>query len=327
MKYRYCSVLPVNHHTVYSYIADFDVQVHDFVEIPFGQENNLVFGIVMEVTECTEKTAPFPVEKTKHITRRVTREDYESQLKVTSFPDPEEYMDDLDEVNALIANNDYDGMFQWAVDHHDCIDNPFIMDKVLECYTLCVEENNPLAALNLGTMYYNGTYVPRDYKQAAFLYEVAAKAGERQALTNLGYCYYYGRHQEKDYAMAMQYFMLGAILYGDANCLYKLGDLYKSGLFVPKNTIYAFKLYNHAFHALREDDDDNIEADIRFRLGEAFLHGVGITKDIALAFNLLSQALAGFYQRRKTDPFVGSLIKKTKALIEEAEELLDQEVI
>ncbi len=327
MLYHYCSVLPVNHHTVYSYIADFEIQAHAFVEIPFGPDNELTYGFVVEVTDCTEKTAPFPVEKTKHIVRLVTRDDFESRLKPALEIDPEDYEDEIDEVNELIIANDFDGMFHWAVDHHDCIENPFIMEKVLECYKLCVEENNPLAALNLGTMYYNGTFVQRDYKKAAALYEIAAKAGERQALTNLVYCFYYGRHQEKDYAMAMQYFMLGAILYDDANCLYKLGDLYKDGKFVPKNSVYAFKLYNHAFNALRQEEDENIEPDIRFRLGEAFLHGVGITPDIHLAFNLLSQALSGFYDRRKTDPFVGSLIKRTKDLLLEAEALLDQEVI
>ena len=327
MKYRYCSVLPVNHHSVYSYIADFDIQIHAFVEIPFGPDNTPLYGIVMEVIDCTEDTAPFPVEKTKHITRLITKEEFEKQLNPSTQIDPEEYADEIEEVEQMIADNDFDGMFDWAYEHHDCIDNPYVMEKVFECYKLCVAENNPIAALNLGSMYYNGTFVQRDYKKAAALYEIAAKAGERQALTSLGYCYYYGRHQEKDYAKAMQYFMLGAILYGDANCLYKLGDLYKDGLFVPKNQVYSFKLYNQAFRSLRQDEDSNIEADIRFRLGDAFLHGIGIASDIPLALDLLSHALSGFYRRRKTDPFVGSLIEKTKALILEAEDKMDQEII
>ena len=81
MKYRYCSVLPVNQHTIYSYIADMDVQVHAFVEIPFGASNQITQGIVMEVTECTAETAPFPVEKTKHISRLITEDEYRKNIK------------------------------------------------------------------------------------------------------------------------------------------------------------------------------------------------------------------------------------------------------
>ena len=329
MKYRYCSVLPVNQHTTYSYIADFDIQVHAFVEIPFGPHDSLTQGVVMAVTECTAKEAPFPVEKTKHITREITKEEFFKHLRSNSTsPSSDRIEEELAEVEIFLAEDDYDGMMQWADQHFDCLDCPPLMEKVLECYERCVEQNNPEAALSLGSMYYNGTFVQRDYKKAAALYEIAAKAGDSQALTNLGYCYFYGRHQEVDYAKAMQYFMLGALLYNDANCLYKLGDMYNSGLFVPKNVIYGFKLYERAFHAIKNEEEDSaIGADIRFRIGKAVLHGEGINKDIPLAFDLLSHALSGFYARRKTDPFVGSLIEKTKALIIEAEEKMDQEII
>ncbi len=326
MKYRYCSVLPVNQHTIYSYIADMDVQVNAFVEIPFGANNQITQGIVTEVTECTADTAPFPVEKTKHISRLITEEEYRKNIKEPK-DNPEFDETDLEIIDTMIEENDLDGIFHWAMDHQEEMDEPQIRDKVIQCYEVCIEHNNPLAALNLGSIYYDGLYVDQDYKKAASLYEIAAKAGERQAFTNLGYCYYYGRHQEKDYAKAMQYYMLGALLYNDANCLYKLGDMYGSGLFVPKNPVYAFKLYDRAFHALRDGEDDEIGADIRSRLGKAFLHGDGIAKNVALAHSLLSQALCGFYARRDTDPFVGKLIRDTKALIHEAEDILDQEIV
>ena len=328
MKYRYCSVLPVNQHTIYSYIADMDVQVHAFVEIPFGASNQITQGIVMEVTECTAETAPFPVEKTKHISRLITEDEYRKNIKEPDdLFEAEDIAEDLTLIEAMIEENDLDGIYHWAMDHQDQMDEPQVRDKVIQCYEICIEHNNPLAALNLGSIYYDGLYVEQDYKKAAALYEIAAKAGERQAFTNLGYCYYYGRHQEKDYAKAMQYYMLGALLYNDANCLYKLGDMYGSGLFVPKNSVYAFKLYDRAFHALRDGEDEDIGADIRFRIGKSFLYGDGIAKNVYLAFTLLSQALSGFYARRDADPFVGKLIRDTKALIREAEDILDQEIV
>lgn len=53
------------------------------------------------------------------------------------------------------------------------------MDKVRECYEICAEQGNTTAALNLGTLYYNGTSIPQDFKKAAYYYEIAAAAGER----------------------------------------------------------------------------------------------------------------------------------------------------
>ena len=44
------------------------------------------------------------------------------------------------------------------------------------------------------------------------------------------------------------------------------------------------------------------------------------------SYALLSLSLANFYKRRKTDMFVGSLIKDAKDLIAEAQRLLDQEI-
>lgn len=44
------------------------------------------------------------------------------------------------------------------------------------------------------------------------------------------------------------------------------------------------------------------------------------------SYALLSLSLTNFYKRRKTDMFVGRLIKDAKDLIAEAQRLLDQEI-
>ena len=83
-------------------------------------------------------------------------------------------------------------------------------------------------------------------------------------------------------------------------------------------------LYERAFkHASEKPQDSDCLADIRFRVGKCLLKCIGTGVDIEKAHELLSLALIGFYKRRKTDPFVGGLIKSAKKLIGEAEKIFD----
>jgi len=320
-------VQPKGMKTVYVYVSGEDIKVGTPVEIPFGKDNTVVKGIVMDVHEHIAEGTPFPVEKTKKILRVITQEEYDFE----AFSEDEEtdsWDEDLAEADILIRNLDYEGMFIWAYNHHECVESKKVMDKVLRCYELCAEQNNPTAALNLGTMYYNGTAVPQDYKLAAKYYEIAAAAGERRALCNLGYCFYYGRHQETDYDKAYYYFNLCAQLYNDPNCLYKLGDMYKDGKAVEKNELYAFRLYERAYAAINTPEEDQFcRADILFRLGKALVDGTVVERDAETGHTLLMMALAGFYGRRKTDPFVKGLIQKAKEEIKRAEEILDADTV
>ena len=230
----------------------------------------------------------------------------------------------LDIVDYYIEEEDWDTVLSWAVDHHNDSD-PDILSKVIECYEHCVEQNMPLAALNLGTFYYNGRIVEQDYKEAYRLYKIAADAGLPAGLTYCGYCFYYGRHQKPDYAEAFKYFALGAMLHNDANCLYKLGDLFLNGYGVGKNENYAFLLYERSLlRSHDEDGDKECIGDAQFRVGKCLLRGIGTEKNLDEAHMLLSFALLNFYRRAGTDIFAAKLIKDTKDLIAEAQKELDR---
>ena len=330
-KYYYCSVLPKGMKNTYYYIADEEVKVNAFVEFPFGYENTLVIGTVMEVGLFDEDNVPFPVERTKQILRTVSQEEFDNYpgfYAALHDDDDDDIEYELEEAEDYILCEDYDSIFDWAYEHHDRIESDRIMEMVCRCYEICVENGNPVAALNLGTLYYTGTYLERDYQKAAALYEIAAKAGERRAICNLGYCWYYGRHQAVDYERAYSYFHLAVLLYDDPNSLYKLGDMYRTGKFVEQNEIFAIKLYFRALNAImREDEDKFCLADIQLRIGRAFLEGRQIEPDPERALHFLTDALAGFYARRKTDPFVKGLIIEAKELIAQAAVALDKEVI
>ena len=69
--YTYCNILPANYQTMYWYICDFPVKEDDIVVISIrakGQEN-IKAGLVKTVRQCTESSAPYPPEYTKHIIR------------------------------------------------------------------------------------------------------------------------------------------------------------------------------------------------------------------------------------------------------------------
>ncbi|MCR5165169.1 MAG: hypothetical protein K6C40_14225 [Thermoguttaceae bacterium] len=334
----YCSVLPVGFSTTYYYLSFIGELVSGTrVQVPFGAENKLLPGTVTNCERFTACKVPFPIDKMKCIIRTLSEEDFEklskeATPKVTLTFHVSEYdpdvADDLDELEDLIDEEDYDGIFRWADRHHDCVENPNILQKVLECYEMCVEQNMPQAALNLGTMYYNGRVVMQDFKKAVHYYKIAADAGISTALCNLGYCFYYGRHQDVDYEKAYEYFLKGALLHNNINCLYKLGDMYLNGYGVDRNETYAFMLYERAWRTCEEENKkfgvSHCTPDIQFRMGKCFLKGIGTPVDALLALDYLTQALCGFYKRRKTDPFVPGLIDGARELIERAQEMLNE---
>ena len=320
--YWYCGVRVRGIDTVYSYISDDgEIPVGSYVEVPFGKENSPAVGYVVTSGEYTEENAPYPVEKTKHITRTATCEEYMEQKSVSSSYEFDE--DDFDEIDYYIETEDWDEVLEWACDNHDS-QYEHIARKVMECYKLCLRQGMPLAALNLGTFYYNGRFVEQNFNTAFRLYKTAADAGELRAICNCGYCFFYGRHQDIDYAEAFRYFSLGALLYNDANCLYKLGDMYQNGCGVDKNEKYAYLLYERALDRCAEIDDACI-ADVQLRMGRCLLHGTGTAVDVERAHTLLNFALINFYKRRRTDNFVPGLIENAKSLIAEAQERLDRE--
>lgn len=325
-RYWYCGIAVKGVKTIYSYISDTgELPLGAYVMVPFGRNNALRIGVVHSCGEYAAEEAPYPVGQTKHIVREATAEEYENQPPIPSFYNGYNIEDDLDEVNYYIEQEEWDEVFEWACDNHDCPDET-ISRKVIECYKLCSQHDIPEAALNLGTFYYTGKIVEQDYQKAYELYKIAADAGVLRAICNCGYCFYYGRHQEVDYEKAHEYFSLGALLHNDANCLYKLGDLYLNGYGVAKNERYAFILYQRALQRSQENDKDAVcIADAQFRVGKSYLLGIGTGRNVEKAYELLSLSLINFYKRRNTDPFVIGQIQSAKELIAQAQEQLDRE--
>lgn len=337
--YVYCSVLPRGIGRTYLYIFNGDhIEKGDRVLIPFGVNNDIGVGTVMEVTVYAESEVPYPVERTKEIMRVLSDEEImtlrraEEGLNDEFENDPElVYIDDEEqaavaELDEHIKNGDMSEILDWVFDHEYMHESNFIMENVMRAYIICIKNNYriDICALNLGAMYYSGVFVKRDYKKAAALYEMAADEGSVRAICNLGYCFYYGRHQERDYAKAYEYFNMGALL-NDSNSLYKLGDMYMRGVYVKKNEKYAYLLYERADDAVEPWEE--IKPDIKMRLGNCLLHGIGTEQDLDEALKKLCKALRGLYERRFTDPFVPGIIEHCRDLIRECEDKMSEDFV
>lgn len=222
-----------------------------------------------------------------------------------------------------IAQGDLDAMFEYACRYHSEFPNEVTADiaaRMVECYEKCLDAGNLTAALNLGAMYYGGEFIPRDFKKAFKYYQLATNSDDDEtyvrAWCNLGYCYYYGRDIPVDDEKAFNCYLRGAIL-SDANCLYKLGDMYHFGRFVRADENLASFLYQQAMDFTCEGDF--CYSDICWRVGECYLHGIGVERDAAKALELLEDA--EFYTHKKIeerDPFAATVLPKIQELLGEA---------
>lgn len=247
---------------------------------------------------------------------------------------PEERWRIADLERRIEEDDDIDAMVEWAAfwafNKREWPLSEDQKDKVLDYYEAGVESGNSLACLNLGAIYSEGEIVKRDYEKAAELYRMAAADDDdngiaSMAMTNLGYFYYYDYAGHRDYQTAFNYFLQGALRFGNANAYYKLGDMYRRGEFVDKNDKMAFEMYMKAFNC--EEDGNFFKAEVGHRLGECFLKGIGCTKDLYAALTLFQISERHYYEKiRRRDSKAKRNFPKMMALYEETKRQIAQEL-
>ena len=153
-----------------------------------------------------------------------------------------------------------------------------VIEFITMLYELEIDKGNAGAMNDLGAQYYDGNRgFEQSFTKAVDLYKMAAENGDRQAQENLGYCYYYGRDMEPDYEKAFQYFAMGAFD-GHLISLYKIGDMYLNGYYVPKNEKEAFIIYMHCLDTMTDEAAPKVAGPVYLRLGRMFLNGIGTEK-------------------------------------------------
>lgn len=230
-----------------------------------------------------------------------------------------------------IADGDLESMMEYA-QRYQCNYpeevTPEIAQKIVRCYETCLEAGDLTAALNLGAMYYEGEFIPRDFRKAIKYYEQATESDDEKtqelAWTYLGYCYYYGRDIPVDDEKAFNCYMRAAIQ-RNANALYKIGDMYRYGRYVKKDEKMAVLFYEQALCETYENE--SLRADVAKRIGECALYGIGMEKDIYRALSMLTKAeLLTYTKIKERDPFAASLLPKIKQLLNEARAQVERDL-
>jgi hypothetical protein len=76
-EYIFCSVIFDERYKSYYYLTDDDsIEVGDFVLVPAGEDDDETIVEVVKVEYFSKEKAPFPIEKTKKIIRKLTDEDF-----------------------------------------------------------------------------------------------------------------------------------------------------------------------------------------------------------------------------------------------------------
>lgn len=84
----YCSVEFDEGYKSYYYIADEDnISVGDYVVVPVGKDNHHSVAEVVKVEYFAEENVPLPLEKTKHIIRKCTDDDFDPPKELSNDSD------------------------------------------------------------------------------------------------------------------------------------------------------------------------------------------------------------------------------------------------
>lgn len=194
-------------------------------------------------------------------------------------------------------------------------------DDVADCTTQCAR-NHPGSCFALGTMYNNGTGVPRDEARAASFFQLACDRQHFIACTTLGEMREKGKGSPVDHAAAARLYA-PACESGNAQSCNGLARLYHEGRGVTKDLTRASELYKKSCdagyptacaHLGRFTQDgvgvpaDALEARKLYEKGCAgesapacgnlasmYMEGIGVPKDDARAATLYQKACDGGY--------------------------------
>ena len=237
-------------------------------------------------------------------------EDYEWLAKVANYDcdDPERFAfaDDGEcaEVCSCYATRIVDGDWYWFLDMlQDCSDDfaryanePDYGRCLLLCLRYCIDVQENVHSMRwLGFMYQIGRFVEHDAHEAARLYKMAEKKGDRQSMINLGYLYGYGYLGEPDYEASFKQFVKVMALGDFPEAIYKVGDAYARAQVVEKDLRTAYQLYKKCYDNC--GDLIHVKAQAAFRLAELVIDEANkewdIPYDPVLALHLYQVAEIG----------------------------------
>ena len=175
--------------------------------------------------------------------------------------------------------------------------NPQFKKVLARVYEHMIACGDVGACCNLANMFHDTSSQgsAEDYAKAIELYNLGGSRGDVQSVINLAYIYYYGRGVARDYARAYELYARAALLGGEPEAYWKLGDLYASGKFVDKSDWCAYKLYSKAY---KKAGDSPLKARGAHHMADYLLYGIGgmLEPDPDEALRLYNEAEIGYYE-------------------------------
>lgn len=207
------------------------------------------------------------------------------------------------------------------------LENQIVKEKIVQYLNTAILSGNVTAMNQLGAMYAEGRLVERSPEQAFLFYKMATDHGDVIATSNLGFCYLYGTGTEKNPEEAYKAFSKVALM-GVDEALVRLGDMFRNGMYVTKDLKMAYDLYYKACKASRRNLDDwnmqQVYSDSCARIGDFYLLGEVVEKDVAEAVKWYATALKYYEKREKHGDFYCKHgLQRTKEKLIEAVGMLD----
>ena len=155
--------------------------------------------------------------------------------------------------------------------------------EALRWYRKAAEQGDSRAEYGLGSMYYRGEGVAQDYSEAARWYRKSAEQGYVNAQDRVSYMYREGQGVSRDYAWAATWSRKAAEQ-GDAWAQDNLGSMYYQGEGVPQDYAEAVRWY-------RKSAEQGF-TDGLYNLGYMYYYGYGVLQDRVAANRFFQQAAA-----------------------------------
>lgn len=151
-------------------------------------------------------------------------------------------------------------------------------NKAFALFKKAAKIGNADAQCCVGCCYKNGYGTKVDYTEARFWYEKSSRNGCARALRHIAMCYEEGLGVEKDINNAIEWYHK-AIERGDDTSMEIIGKIYYYGRGgIPVNYEEATKWYTKAA--------ENNNSDGQWRLGDSYLLGKGVERNLEKAFKL-----------------------------------------
>jgi uncharacterized protein len=164
------------------------------------------------------------------------------------------------------------------------------IDRAMSLYRASAEAGLGVAQNKLGVLFYDGKYLPQNYKEANDWFEKGIKSNNAWSMRNLAKSYQLGSGVDRDPAKAADLYQKavdGGDISATIDAAKLLANMYLVGDGIPKDVTKVFALYKKAA--------DAGDAESEVAVGALYQMGQGVNKDLSETFGWFQKAAAQNY--------------------------------